>query len=106
MVNETEVTGTLHYVTDYIGFNGTEPAEQEGNYLALKVDPKPIDGATIIVELVGGKKGPVTLDGDRMIVIRIENKDTQTIKVAARNSKNEIAKTYSLAKLTLEQKSV
>lgn len=29
------VTGMLNYVTGYTGFHGSDPEEQEGNYLAL-----------------------------------------------------------------------
>lgn len=46
----------------------------------MKVDSDSQD-AVVTVELVGGTKGPVTLDEDRNIVLLIKNKDTQSIKV-------------------------
>lgn len=76
-------------------------ADQEGNYLALKVSTVPENGVTTTVELVGGTKGPVTLDDDRNIVLRITNKDTQSIKVVATKDKQSITKTYGLTGLTL-----
>lgn len=101
VINDTKITGTLHHVTGYTGFNGSQPEEQEGNYLALKFDTVPSE-TTITVDLVGGTKGPVTLDDDRMIVLRIKNKDSQTVKVTASNKESTLSKTYDLTGLTLE----
>lgn len=69
----------------------------------MKVDPDSRD-AVVIVELVGGTKGPVTLDEDRNIVLLIKNKDTQSIKVTVNNEDNSSTKTYKLTGLTLEGK--
>lgn len=102
VVEETEITGTLKHVTGYTGFS-SNVSEQEGNYLALKVDPDSQD-AVVTVELVGGTKGPVTLDEDRNIVLLIKNKDTQSIKVTVNNEDNSSTKTYKLTGLTLEGK--
>lgn len=94
------ITGTLHYVTDYTGFSG-DPAEQEGNYLALKVTA--IDGATITVELINGTVGhPVTLDEDGMIVIRISDQSTQSVQVVATKDNKSEVYNYSISGLTLE----
>ena len=76
-------------------------SEQEGNYLALKVDADSED-AVATVELVGGTKGPVTLDDDMNIVLLIKNKDTHSIKVTVDNGENSTTKTYGLIGLTLE----
>lgn len=86
-------------MTDYTQFSST-PAQQKGNYLALKFDFA--DGATTTVEIVGGTKGPVTLDGDKNWVGLIANKDSQTIKVVATKGGMKVEKTYSLTGLTLE----
>ena len=67
----------------------------------MKVAPDSRD-AVVIVELVGGTKGPVTLDEDRNIVLLIKNKDTQSIKVTVDNGENSTTKTYGLIGLTLE----
>lgn len=57
---------------------------------------------TTTVEIVGGTKGPVTLDGDKNWVGLIANKDSQTIKVVAQKNGATVEKVYSLTGLTLE----
>ncbi len=79
VVSDDEVTGTLKYVDGYVDFS-SNVSEQSGNYLALKIEAEPAEAETV-VELVGGTKGPVTLDDDMNIVLLIKNKDTQSIKV-------------------------
>lgn len=56
----------------------------------------------VVVELVGGTKGPVTLDPDRIHILLITNKDTQSIKVTATKGDESVEQTYSLTGLTLE----
>ena len=90
----------MKHVTGYTGFS-SNTSEQEGNYLALKVDADSED-AVATVELVGGTKGPVTLDDDMNIVLLIKNKDTQSIKVTVDNGENSTTKIYGLIGLTLE----
>ena len=90
----------MKHVTGYTGFS-SNTSEQEGNYLALKVDADSED-AVATVELVGGTKGTVTLDDDMNIVLLIKNKDTQSIKVTVDNGENSTTKTYGLIGLTLE----
>ena len=90
----------MKHVTGYTGFS-SNTSEQEGNYLALKVDADTED-AVATVELVGGTKGPVTLDDDMNIVLLIKNKDTQSIKVTVDNGENSTTKTYGLIGLTLD----
>lgn len=104
-VSGTEITGTLKYVTDYTGFHGSNPVEQEGNYLALHATAEP-SGATITVELIGGTsgKGPVKLDPDGIIVLRITNKTSQKVKVTATKDKTVKTITYGLTGLTLTPK--
>ena len=90
----------MKHVTGYTGFS-SNTSEQEGNYLALKVDADSED-AIVTVELVGGTKGPVTLDDDMNIVLLIKNKDTQSIKVTTTHNRESVTKTYGLSGLTLE----
>lgn len=93
-VGDSAITGTLHYVTGYTGFNGSEPSEQKGNFLALDFDSEewPVD-----VELVGGTKGKVSLTAeDHFCVFRIANKDSQEIKVGE-------DQLYDLSGLVLEE---
>lgn len=90
----------MKHVTGYTGFS-SNTSEQEGNYLALKVDADSED-AVVTIELVGGTKGPVTLDDDMNIVLLIKNKDTQSIKVTTTHNEESVTKTYGLSGLTLE----
>ena len=90
----------MKHVTGYTGFS-SNTSEQEGNYLALKVDADSED-AIVTVELVGGTKGPVTLDEDMNIVLLIKNKDTQSIKATTTHNEESVTKTYGLSGLTLE----
>lgn len=99
VVGDSEITGTLHYVTGYTEFSSLEE-QQKGNYLALKFDFA--EGVTTTVEIVGGTKGPVTLDEDKNWVGLIANKDSQTIKVVAQKNGANVEKVYSLTGLTLE----
>ena len=100
VVSGNEVTGTLKYVDGYVDFS-SNVSEQSGNYLALKIETEPNEAKTV-VELVGGTKGPVTLDDDMNIVLLIKNKDTQSIKVTTTYNEESIVKTYGLSGLTLE----
>lgn len=86
-------------MTGFTNFSST-PAEQSGNYLALKFEHSA--GATTTVEIVGGTKGPVTLDEDMNWVGLIKNKSTQSIKVVSTKGDESIEKTYTLTGLTLE----
>lgn len=99
-VGAKSITGTLHHVTGYTGFS-SNPAEQSGNFLALSFATDPADGVTTTVELVGGSKGPVTLDEDMNCVFRV-TKTSQSIKVVATKGEETITKNYSLAGLVLE----
>lgn len=100
VVGTDGISGSLKHVTGYTGFS-SKPAEQEGHYLALKIESAPADAVTT-VELVGGTKGPVTLDADKNIVLLIKDKATQTIKVVSTKGDKSSTKTYSLTGLTLE----
>lgn len=100
VVSDDEVTGTLKYVDGYVDFS-SNVSEQSGNYLALKIEAEPAEAETV-VELVGGTKGPVTLDDDMNIVLLIKNKDTQSIKVTTTHNEESVTKTYGLSVLTLE----
>lgn len=99
-VSDDEVTGTLKYVDGYVDFS-SNVSEQSGNYLALKIEAEPAEAETV-VELVGGTKGPVTLDKDMNIVLLIKNKDTQSVKVTTTHNEESVTKTYGLSGLTLE----
>lgn len=93
-INEDSITGTLNYVTDYTGFS-SDPEMQEGNYLVIHCTVT--DSEPITVEVVGGTSGPRTLDADGIIVLRIADNTTQTVRVIS----GSITKNYSLTGLTL-----
>ena len=98
-VGASAITGTLKYIADYSSAFGT--GEDSGNYLALHCAVPGEDDVTITVEVVGGTHGPSTLDDDGLIVCRIADKSTQTIKVvASKTNYTTVTKTYSLTGLT------
>lgn len=100
VIGENAISGSLKHVTGYTGFS-SKSSEQEGHYLALKFDVTPSDAVTT-VELVGGTKGPVTLDADMNIVLLIKSNTTQSIKVTSSKDGASVTKTYTLTGLTLE----
>ncbi len=93
-VGEANVTGKLLYVENYTEYS-TTVSEQEGNYLALKVETDPTD-ATTTVELLGGKLGEQVPDANGIVVMRVTNTATQTVKVTSTKGKDSITKVYSL----------
>ncbi len=98
-IGAESITGTLKYVTGYTGFSG-DVSEQSGNYLALHIEADEPD--SIVAELVNGTHGPVTLDDDGLLVTRVTNKSTQTIRITATKGTESVTKTYSLAGLVVE----
>lgn len=99
-IDDGAVFGTLKYVDDYSSAYGT--GEDSGNYLVLHFEVPETTGATITVELVGGVHGPRTLDEDGIIILRITDKNLQTIKVvASKTSCETVTRTYSLRGLKL-----
>lgn len=103
-----KINGILHYVTGYTGFNGSDPTEQSGHYLALDFADNWLgdtDPTTFTVELKGGTKGPVTLtELDAFCVFRVTDPNTQSIKVVSTDSTGTTTVEYSLKGLTLEPK--
>lgn len=95
------ITGALHYVTEFTGFSG-DPAEQEGNYLAVVCEAS--EGDTITAELIGGQHGPVTLDPDGILIARITDPATQKLRFTATGTDGTTeTKEYSLSGLSLEE---
>lgn len=98
-VNDTFIQGTLKHVTGYTEFS-SNPALQEGNFLALKMTAPA--GATTTVEVVGGESGPVTLDEDMNIVLRIADKFSQSVRVITTLNDTTRTKTFKLNDLICE----
>ena len=96
------ISGKLKYVSGYTGFSG-DPAEQEGNYIALHAETD-FEEDSITLELINGTVGhPVTLDSDGLMVVRISNKDTQKIKIVATKGPRTRVKLYDLTGLELAE---
>lgn len=99
VIGEKKITGELKYVDDFTGFSG-DPAEQEGNYLALFCECAAADSIT--AEVIGGDNGPTTLDSDGLIIFRIKN-NAQSVRITAiKDGYESFAKTYSLSKIQLD----
>ena len=92
-IGANKITGRLKYVSDYTGFS-SKVEEQSGNYLVLHAGST--DAESITVELVGGYKGPVTLDEDGTIVLRIADPTTQSVRVVATKGGKVTTMDYAL----------
>ena len=97
IVGASQVNGTLAYVEGYTGFS-SKVEEQSGHYLALKATA--MDGATITAQVINGFSGPVTLDTDGMIVIRVAN-NSQSIRFTATYGDDTEVVEYAFTNLTL-----
>lgn len=98
-IQESAISGTLNYVTGYTDFSSVVE-EQSGNYLALKL-ANGGENVVTTVEVVGGTKGPVTLDADRNIVLLIKSNTDQSIRVIHTLNGTSTTKTFTLTGLTL-----
>ena len=98
-VGNNSISGVLKYVTGYTGFSG-DTSEQSGNYLALHCTSEP--GATITVEVDGGHHGPATLDGDGIIILRLEDPH-QGIKVVSTLSGKTATRYFTLHDLEFKE---
>ena len=102
-VSGDTISGTLAYIDDYTGFSG-DPAEQVGHYLAVKCTAD--EGDTIVLDLIGGTHGPVTLDDDGICIIRITDPATQQLKYTATGADGSTeTKLWKLTGLTLTPES-
>lgn len=87
-------------MTGYTDFSSVVE-EQSGNYLALKLANGGNNDVVTTVEVVGGTKGPVTLDADRNIVLLIKSSTDQSIRVIHTLNGTSVTKTFTLTGLTL-----
>lgn len=62
------ISGTLHYVEGYTGFSG-DPAEQEGNYIALHAEDE--SATSIAIKPLGSTAEPAALDPDGLYILHI-----------------------------------
>lgn len=99
-VTGNKISGTLHYIDDYSSAYG--PGEDSGNYLVSHFAVPGETGVTFVAEVINGTSGPVTLDADGILISRITNKDTQSIKVIASKDSDSFETTYTLTGLKLD----
>ena len=99
-VSGNAISGTLKYVDGGWDAGTWSVEESTGNYLAIKVASE--EDAVITVELVNGVHGPVTLDADRNVVLRVTNSATQKVKVVSTVGGESATKIFDLSGLTLE----
>ena len=97
-VGENSITGTLKAVTGYQAYTGDE---QDGHFLALHCDVPGETGITFTVELIGGLHGPVTLDPDGLVVLRIANTSQKVKVTASKAGYAPFTRVFSLTGLTL-----
>jgi hypothetical protein len=96
VVGRNNIRGTLKYVSDYSSAFGGDLSH--GNYMALHCEVPNEDDVTITVTVTN----PVTLDESGDVVLRIADKDTQTITVvASKDGYNDVTKVFTLNKLTV-----
>ena len=89
------------YVDDYS--SAYQPGEDSGNYIALHCEVPDVDDVTITVTVTN----PVTLDDDGDVVLRIADKDSQTITVvASKEGYQTTTKVYDLSELVCESEQV
>ena len=98
VIQGDKINGTLKYVADYSSAFG--PEEDSGNYIVLHFEVPDVEDVTLTAEVVNGVHGPVTLDSDGILIARIADKSTQTIKVvASKDGVNSVTKIYKLTGL-------
>lgn len=101
VVSAEGVTGTLKYVADYSSAYGA--GEDSGNYIVLHCTTPGFEGSTITAEVVNGVHGPVTLDEDGIVILRIADKNLQTVRIVASNDGETDSVELDLSQLTLEE---
>ena len=101
VVGDDAISGTLLYVDDYS--SAYQPGEDYGNYIALHCEVPDVDDVKISVKVTN----PVTLDADGDVVLRIADKDSQTITVvASKEGYQTTTKVYDLSELVCESSEI
>lgn len=99
-INNGIAYGTLHYISGWTEFS-SKPAEQSGNYIALKVNNVP-EGAVIQYKKHGSSARPVTLDNDRNIVVICTNQPGAVLDFTVTVGEQSETKSVSLSGITFE----
>lgn len=98
-IADSKITGTLKYVEGFTEFNGSDPTEQQGNYLFLNF--KDITADKITSRIIGGKNPvPVDCTTDKWMIYFITAACTG---IEVNVTKNEMTNTkvYDISELTL-----
>lgn len=98
-VSSSRIAGTLKYVTDFTAFSG-DPAEQQGNYMALKFEAP--EGSTTTIQMIGLEpvNNPTTLDSDMNAVIRVRDASKQKLRVVtSMDGAEDVVRVFHLAGL-------
>lgn len=95
-----KIKGTLLYVDDYTGFSG-DPAEQEGNYIAIHCSVPGVTGATINFISKSGRKWPVD-PSDGLIVLRMKGQPKKFKFEISKDGIPTVEKVFDGSSLKLE----
>ena len=98
-IQDNKVTGTLNYIEGFTEFNGSDPTEQEGNYLFLNF--KDTVGDQITSRLIGGKNpNAVDCTSDKWMLYLVTASCTG-IDVTVTKDGMTNTKVYDISELTL-----
>lgn len=99
-VGSEGIGGTLKFIDDYTsaGYVGDEAS---GNYLVVHASVPDVDDVTITAEVIGGVHGPVTLDSDGILIVRIANTTQQIKFIASKDGYADVSRTFRLNGLRL-----
>lgn len=101
IIKDGVASGILHYIKGWTEFS-SKTSEQQGNYIALKLNDVPKD-AVVTYKAKGSTKAPVTLDSDRNIVVICTNKPSMVLEFTIKDDEVTVVKEVSLANITFEQ---
>lgn len=101
VVGESAISGTLHYISDYSSAFG--PGMDSGNYLAIHADVDPDKAGSVPYTITVTVTNPVELDEDKVVVLYIADKNSQTVTVVASAEGYEpVTKVFTLRGLDCE----
>lgn len=85
-------------MSDYTGFS-SDSSLTSGNYLVIHAEVPDEDDVTITVKVTN----PVTLDSDGIVVLRIADKNSQTVTVvASKDGYEPVTKVFKLNDLVCQ----
>lgn len=98
-IEDSKIAGILNYIEGFTEFNGSDPIEQQGNYLFLNFKDTVAD--KIEAKLVGGKSGKfIDCTSDKWMLYWITEACTAVIVKLTKGTKT-IEKTYDISELVL-----